>query len=436
MMDKKIKDKKIVIVGAGVSGIAAAKLCLKEGAKKVRLVDKNEKLSKNEEILKLKDVGVEVRFGEHKKEDFEDAELVVLSPGVKKEKIVSMVPKGALIISEIELGFWFLDEPIIGVTGTNGKTTTASLIAHVLKKRFKVFLGGNIGTPLCSYLLSDKKADILVLELSSFQLENIHHFKPHVSLFLNFSSNHLDFHKDEEEYFMAKLKIFINQDHNDYAILEKPLLEKVLKRIKLPSKIITFDGKRKFNSSLLGEHNQKNMEAAYLACSIFGISEDEFNKSLKGFRPHPHRLDVFLKKDGVLFVDDSKATTLAATEAAIKSFDNKIILLAGGRFKGGDPFKLNDILSKKVKKLILFGECREIFYEAWKNVVDTIKVFSLKDAVDVAVKEAKPGDVVLLSPGTSSFDEFRDYKERGLFFQKRVKEILNVIDNEGFEKEI
>ncbi len=427
MMDKKVKDKSIVVVGAGVSGVAAAKLCLKEGAKKVRLVDQNVTLSKDREILRLKEMGIEVHFGEHNKKDFEDADLVVLSPGVKKEKIVSMIPKEVPIISEIELGFWFSDEPIIGVTGTNGKTTTASLIAHVLKRKFKVFLGGNIGIPFCSYLLSDKKADILVLEVSSFQLENIYLFKPYVSLFLNFSPNHLDFHKDEDEYFMAKLRIFINQDHKDFAILEEALLEKVLKRIKLLSKIIPFSGKRRFDSScLLGEHNQKNIEAAYLACSIFGINEDEFNESLKEFRPQPHRLDVFLKKDGVLFVDDSKATTLSATEAAIKSFDNRIILLAGGKFKGGEPSKLNAILGKKVKKLILFGECREIFYEAWKDVVDVIKVLSLKDAVELAVKEAKPGDIVLLSPGTSSFDEFRNYKERGLFFQKKVKEILKI----------
>ncbi len=423
-MEKRIEGKSIVIVGAGDSGLAVALLCLKKGAKLIRVLDKNPDVLMRDKVKDLIKEGVEVLVGEHKKSQFKDIDLVVLSPGVPKEEINSFVLNKVPIISELELGFWFLSEPVIAVTGTNGKTTTTSLIAHVLSKKFKIFLGGNIGIPLSFYVVDEKKAEIVVVETSSFQLQNIVHFRPHVAIFLNFSPNHLDFHKYETEYLSAKLNIFKNQQEEDYAIVERSLVKRISSLVKLRSKLIPFDSGKFECPSLLGEHNKKNIEAAYICCSLFGINEDEFNNALSTYSPYPHRLQIFYEKGDILFVDDSKATTLAAMESAIKSFFKPIILLAGGKFKGGDPESVKDTLKRKVKGIIAFGECGRLFYESWRDVCHVILKPTLNEAVEEVVNIVEPGDVVLLSPATSSFDEFENYKQRGLFFQKKIMELM------------
>jgi UDP-N-acetylmuramoylalanine--D-glutamate ligase len=354
----------------------------------------------------------------------------VPSPGVPVRKLEALLAEAGNppCVSELELAASFAHEDLIAVTGTSGKTTTVSLIAAMLEKAGKkVFLGGNIGTPLSSYILQREEkgiiADILVLETSSFQLQLTRAFHPQVAVLLNLSENHLDQHLDMEEYRAAKLKIFANQTRLDLAILGDPLFS-LLHAYPLRARTEYFAPSGRFRRTrLLGRHNQANLEAAFLAAQAFGVTLEEAAAAAEAFNPLPHRLEIVGEWSEVLYVDDSKATTVEALRVALQSLERPLFLLAGGVFKGGDLESLRPLLREKAKAVALFGGSRERFETAWKETVPLSWDGDLESAVRRVRAKATPGDAILLAPATSSFDLYTDYKARGNDF-KRIAELL------------
>lgn len=409
-----------VVLGAGTSGIAAVRLLSKMGAS-VRVLEKSEAAAAKIPA----DMGFEVRVGEHRAEHFAGADLVVLSPGIARSKVAALLPAGVQVVSELELGSWFVSEPIIAVTGTNGKTTTTTLIGRILEENGrKVFTGGNLGTPLCEYLLGAEQADILVLEVSSFQLQNSPSFHPRVGVLLNFSANHLDYHESMEEYLDAKLSMFAHMDDRDLAVAPLSMKDELEGRGFTNARRVYFVASPRFTCPALpGEHNRENMEAAYLACRYFGLTQDDVQRGIDGFSSLPHRIEAVAEHRGVLFIDDSKSTTVDSMIAAIRSQDRPVRLLAGGVFKGGDLGLVLPLIREKVRAVYLFGRSREIFEAAWSECgKDMTWDATLEEAVFRAAADARNGECVLLSPATASFDLFANYKERGKTFQRTVRE--------------
>jgi len=418
--NRQLKGHAAAVVGAGCSGLSAAALLRSLGAE-VRLLEKRADFDPH--ILKSRGLEeVELVLGEHEPKHFLDVDLVIVSPGIALSRVRKICPGSTPIFSELELASWFISEPVIAVTGTNGKTTTCMLISHVLKSTGrKVFTGGNIGTPLSDHVLSQDLVDLLVLEASSFQLQGCSGFRPDVGVLLNFSINHLDYHESEEEYFQAKMHLFSRQSIGDLAVLPLELKNRIEKGKKLNSKRAYFAPTGRFACpALAGKHNQANMEAAFLACRFFGVQKEEFDRAILDFSPPPHRQEIFYTDREITFVNDSKATTQEAMAAALKAFDPPIRLLAGGKYKGGDYSLLIPLLKDRVAKVYLFGGSRKIFESAWKDHVVTEYFPGLEEAVNRAVQEAGPGECVLLSPGTSSFDLFTDYQARGEAFKNTV----------------
>ena len=331
--------KEAVVVGAGSSGRAAVRLLAFLGAR-VRMLERDASRLDGSFVSLARELGVEIVSGDHEAAQFRNADLVILSPGIPAARIQPLLPEGRSVelMAELELASRCVTEPILAVTGTNGKTTTVNLCAAMLQASGrKVFLGGNIGTPLSEYVLSTDKADVLVLEVSSFQLQTCSTFKPWAAVLINFSPNHLDWHADMEEYLTAKLNLFANQDEDDLAVFPSSLRQLVEERRPTRARIVYFGPERRFLCpGLPGEHNLANMEAAYQACRHFGVTESEAQRALGGMKGLPHRIERVGEVRGVLFVNDSKATTVDSLEAALKSFDRPIRLLAGGVFKGGD----------------------------------------------------------------------------------------------------
>ncbi|MBO4368900.1 MAG: UDP-N-acetylmuramoyl-L-alanine--D-glutamate ligase, partial [Desulfovibrio sp.] len=365
-----------VVIGAGRSGKAAVALLLREGAK-VRFLEKNPAALREEEKKDLMAKGVELVFGDHKKDHFKGARFVIPSPGIPRAQIEPFLEDEALrkgaceIMAEMELAWRYLnDEPVLAVTGTSGKTTTVSVAAAMLQAQgLSVFLGGNIGTPLSEYVLDERRADVLVLEISSFQLQCCSTFAPRVAVMLNISPNHLDYHKDMQEYTDAKFRLFRWQDENDLAVLGEDLQE-CAKAYGLRARKIFVSATDRFKDMLLlGRHNQFNCEAAWQACRFFGVSLANATKAVARFSPLPNRLERVRDHKGVLYVNDSKCTTVSALEVALRAFDRPIRLLCGGKFKGGDLKALAPLVQKKVREVALFGASREIFEPAWKDIV-------------------------------------------------------------------
>jgi UDP-N-acetylmuramoylalanine--D-glutamate ligase len=413
-----------VVLGAGASGLAAVRLLAGRGAR-VRLLDRNAAAVGGELAAELAGLGVGLRLGEHAPEDFANARLVVISPGIPAAKLAGLLPAGAALVSELELASRFVAEPILAITGTNGKTTTTMLAAAILQAAGKaVFMGGNIGTPLSEYVLRGEKADVLVLEVSSFQLQNIDAFHPAAAALLNFSANHLDYHADLEEYLAAKLRLFANQTPADLAVVPEDMREQLSRRAFTKAKTVYFRAAGRFSAPHLpGAHNQANMEAAFALCAHFGVSESVARAAMAAFVPAGHRLERVGEKGGVLFVDDSKATTVEALRAAILSCDRPVRLLAGGVFKGGDLAGLVPLLRERVASVGLFGASREIFERAWAGSVPLFWAPTLEGAVRRLYGQAAPGEAILLSPATASFDLYSGYKARGDDFQRIFREL-------------
>ena len=410
-----------VVVGAGASGRSAARLLARLGAS-VRFLEKNAAAIAEDFRAEAQAAGYDLRTGEHGPHDFAGADMVVLSPGIRAASLAPALTgcPGVQVVSELELASWFTPEPIIAVTGSNGKTTTVMLISHLLEAAGRsVFTGGNIGTPLSEHVLSGEPADVVVLEVSSFQLQLVKSFRPRVAVLLNFAANHLDWHADMDEYLSAKLNIFAAQRSEDTAIVAEELRPLLAGQTFTRAAVTWYGVASNFLCPrLAGVHNQSNMEAAYLACRPYGVTEELARKAFADFVPAPHRLQIIGEKGGVLFVDDSKATTITAMEAALKSFDRPVRLLCGGVYKGGDLAALIPLLKDKVAAVGLFGASREVFEAAFAGAVPLFYEPTLKAAMTRLYAEAVAGDAVLLSPGTSSFDLYPNYKARGRDFQE------------------
>jgi len=393
----------------------------------VRLLDADPFAVSDDQCVQMKAQGIGIRTGAHRAQDFADSDVVILSPGIPVHKIASFLPrpKSTPVISELELALGRVQEPIIALTGTNGKTTTVSLIAHILRScGHACFEGGNIGTPLCEHVLLGQKTEVLILEVSSFQLQHTSSLRPRVAVWLNFSDNHLDHHRDVQEYWQAKCSLFANQGPGDMALIHASLWPKVQDAGLTRAQITVFDQEHRFKvPQLPGDHNQSNMEAAFLACAPWKISAQAAQEAMASYVPHPHRLQPVKEMHGVLYINDSKATTVHAMQAAVQSFDRPVHLLAGGRYKGGDLQAVADLLRQRVRSVTLFGESREIFEQAWGDIVSIVWKPSLEEAVSHAAGQAEFGDVVLLSPATSSFDLFANYADRGDAFVRAVQEL-------------
>ena len=418
-----------VVVGAGRSGLAAARLLSREGAR-VRLLDRNADALSTEQAAALRKLGVDVRLGEHSPEQFEHAAFVVPSPGMPVAKLARYLgdvtrPGAPEVLAEMELAWRYLDdEPVLAVTGTSGKTTTASLAAAMLQAQgYTVFLGGNIGTPLSEYVLSGRKADVLVLEISSFQLQACSTFCPRAGVLLNITPNHLDYHKDMAEYTEAKFRLFRCQDEGDLAVLGADLHGPAQGFNLRARRVWVRESERFPQSGLPGAHNKFNEEAAWQACRFFGVSEANAARAVARFKPLPHRLELVRERCGVLYVNDSKCTTVSSLKVALQAFDRPLRLLCGGKFKGGDLAALGGLIRERVREVALFGASREYFETAWQGLAPISWHPVLEEAVRALAASAQEGDVVLLAPATSSFDLYDNYMARGDDFKRIVSKL-------------
>lgn len=435
-MKDNFKDKKITVVGLARSGMAAAFLLRKRGAE-VYATDcgNSDDLRKNAKLVAKK--GIRVEIGTHTRGFVKRKDLVVISPGVPED---SPVLKWAAeekipVIGEVELGYLCCDAPIIAVTGTNGKSTTTTLIGEILKKAGrKAVVCGNIGNPFCGEISKVKKNSVVVLEVSSFQLESIKEFRPYVAVVLNISQNHFDRHPDLKSYIKAKARIFENQKRSDWAVLnyDDPLVRGL--KAKTKSKTIFFSRKkgipkmvcRKEELKIRGEHNIENVLACLCVASIFGVKPGVIRKALLAFKGLEHRFEHVADIGGIEFINDSKGTTVLATMMALESCDKPVILIAGGHDKGSDFRRARPVIASKVKVLILIGEAKDKIRKHLNGAVPSIEAGSMEDAVKKAYSSADSGDCVLLSPMCASFDMFRNFEERGKVFKQAVKGLTKV----------
>jgi len=408
--------KKICVIGWGKSGISLANLLLTLG-KDVKVSDLAQKNIFSKSLISdFISKGVEFEFGGHSEEFIKDAQLLVLSPGVDLNSCsIKRIASNNNIpcVGEIEFSSWLTKAKIIAITGTNGKTTSSELTYQLLKQTKKrVFLGGNIGTPFSSFVLETKEDDLVVLEISSFQLETIIEFKPYVVAFLNIEPDHLNRYPDFKGYFQAKLNIFRNQTEKDWAVLNKSidLRSQIEKSIK--SQLVYFSD----------EFSNQNFSCVYRIAAIFGLTKNDCLKVFSEFTGLKHRLQVVKKVDRVTFINDSKATNPSSTVWALKNTKAPIILLVGGKDKGLDYSSILPHL-RKVRKINLIGEAAITIREVLGFKIET-KIFqSLEEAVLDSYRKAKPGDTILFSPMCSSFDMFSNYQDRGDKFIDIVNKI-------------
>ena len=444
-----LKGRKALVVGLAKTGISTAKFLMAQGA----VVTTTDMLpaSKIKGIDDLQGTGITVETGGHSVKNFLNADLIVLSPGVPPDigPLQEAKRKGIEIISEIELACNFIKEPIVAIAGTNGKTTTTTLIGKIFEDAGKAaFVGGNIGLPLIEYVSSEQPAEYLIVEVSSFQLEGVRNFRPHVAILLNITEDHLDRYASFQEYAAAKFRLFENMNKGDYAIvnIDDPVIKSHVPNLKsqlinvipfssskaLKQGIYYQDGSIVYSVGgneetyptrdfkLKGIHNIENIMAAIAAVKACAIPMGVILKTIEGFKGLPHRMELIRELNGVSYYNDSKGTNIGALQKSLEGLSSPVILIAGGKDKGGDYTALNDLIKSKVKLLILLGEAKDKIRDAFKGFTDIVMVESLKQAVRTAYNRAENGDVVLLSPACSSFDMFKDYKERGEIFRKEV----------------
>jgi UDP-N-acetylmuramoylalanine--D-glutamate ligase len=409
--------KKVCVVGLGKSGFSLCNLLLSL-KKEARVTEIRERKSFPHLLIdKLREKGVAFEFGGHSDSFIKDCELMILSPGVDPltSESVKIAHKFNIpCVGEVEFSFWLTRAKFIAITGTNGKTTTTFLTYRVLKKKRKgVFLGGNIGIPVSSFILNTKKNDLIVIEISSFQLETIIEFRPYVACLLNIDPNHLDRHPTFRDYFEAKMNIFRNQKDSDWAVVNQnvSLRKDIEKRVK--AKIVYFSS----------EFPNENLSCVYRTAGLFGISKTDCLKVFSSFRGLPHRLQFVKEKNGVTFINDSKSTNPASTIWALKNIKGNVILIAGGKDKGVDYANIKPYL-KRVKKINLIGQASDKIKETLYSHVPIGIFSSLKEVVTASFNEAGSGDTVLFSPMCSSFDMFSNYMERG----RKFMEVVNNLD--------
>jgi UDP-N-acetylmuramoylalanine--D-glutamate ligase len=457
-MIKVKKGMKALVVGLGRSGVSATKLLVKKGIK-TTVTDEKNKTDLKDELDALDGVHFQSELGKHVLKTFCEQDFIVVSPGVRLDiKPLQQAEKAKVpILSEVELAAQFIAEPIIAVTGTNGKTTTSHLIAEMIQAGGKTaFLGGNIGTPLSEYALRREKSDWVVAEISSFQLDTSFEFRPHVAVFLNIAPDHLDRYPTYDDYANAKLKLKNNMLEEDYVIvnMRDPKLMAAMAGVKSKQLYFSSDSMNQMpphyaerfqgvyldpvntmhlkaarwkehdfpleQTHLRGLHNRENIMAATLAAKLAGVSNESIQKTIQNFNPLPHRMEFVAKKNQVAFYNDSKGTNVASLLRSLESFREPVILIAGGRDKGEDYGVLSRTIRSRVKNLILVGEAKEKINRAVGDYSETFLVGTFEEAVYLAYQKSRSGDVVLLSPGCASQDMFKNYEERGNYFKKIV----------------
>lgn len=454
----------VVVVGLGKSGVSAVRFLLNLGVKiSVSEGGRQENLE-GDLVRWLKEKRVFVETGGHTSELLHSADCILVSPGVPLgiEPLATARQKGIPVVGELALAKDFLKAPVVAVTGTNGKSTVTTLIGDLLRgSNKKVFVGGNIGIPLAEYLAGEQDCEVVVLEVSSFQLDSAGEFRPQVGVVLNITPDHLDRYASYEEYVESKMSLFKNQQPEDIAVLNgddpaiaKWLTDAAARKNNRPLASVMREysscGKDGAAADVSGTRvcvaaedtpgsvseeyelsgtplaqspNSENAMAAILAVRAMGCSPEAIRKSLSGFLPLPHRLALVAEINGVSYYDDSKATNVGAVYSALGGMQQPVVLIAGGRDKGGGYEMLLPLVKEKVRGMVLIGEAREAIAKTFSNATRIAFAEEMEEAVQLAGKMAEKGDAVLLSPACASFDMFRSYSHRGEVFTQAVSRL-------------
>jgi len=439
------KGKRVTVVGLARSGAAAARALHALGA--IVTVTDKKPLDQLTALTASLGSGIAVEAGGHRERIFVEADLIVLSPGVPKiDPVLQAQRHGVKVISELELAWLLSDAPYVGITGTNGKSTVTTLVGLMLSKAKKsVLVAGNIGNALTEDVSHLTGKDWIVAELSSFQLEDIETFRPRIATILNVTQDHLDRYQSIEEYGEAKARIFMNQQKEDFLVLnfDDPVVKSYTRRT--AATIIPFSRQLRFNPGacvldgylmfngrrviavdelkISGVHNLENALAATALSILAGADVRSVAAVLRTFPGLEHRLEFVRTKDGVSYINDSKGTNVGAVIKSVEGFTQPVILIAGGLDKGSDFSPLYDLFKRKVKLLILIGKAGDKMAKVLGTATETVFAQSLQEAVRLASIRAGHGDAVLLSPACASFDMFRDFEDRGRQFKEAVRNL-------------
>jgi UDP-N-acetylmuramoylalanine--D-glutamate ligase len=445
-----LKNKRVLVVGLARTGVATALFCADRGA----VVTATESRTENEVgecVAKLRVAGVTLELGGHQEHTFLQQDLIIPSPGLPADfpLLLAARTSGIPVWSEIELAYRFLHGTLIGITGSNGKTTTTALVEHILKAAaFPTILAGNIGTPLISCVENTKRNTITVVELSSFQLELIETFRPNISLFLNLTPDHLDRHRSMNIYGAAKARIFENQTDEDAAILNadgasvtpyapaRPRVYWFSRKQRLAQGAYLHGDDLVFRHEgieeviltrgeipLVGDHNLENALAAVVATRLAGATAQGVARGIRSFAGVEHRLEFVAEVSGVRYYNDSKATNVDATLKALDAFPGHILIILGGKDKGSDYTVLQNPLREKAILALLIGAASEKIETQITGSVAVERAGTLEHAIEIASHAARPGDVVLLAPACASFDQFENYEHRGRVFKDLVRQL-------------
>ena len=449
-----LKNKKVLVVGLGRSGVASAFFLQEHGAKVIVSDSKSEAQLQNE-VPALLDRGISIEAGRHGERTFRDQDLIVVSPGVPSDQpqLQHARTLGIPVIGEVELAFRFLQGKVLAITGSNGKTTTTTLVGEILAKSGrKTLVGGNIGTPVISLAGQATPDSLVVLEISSFQLESIQQFRPWIAAILNITPDHLDRHHTFEAYVDAKARIFENQQAGDLGVLnaDDPTCVGLKSKVKGP--LLWFSRKQRVESGaflvgdqiffrqnsqeqpvlvrsdiqLKGDHNLENVLAAVAMTVAAGCTAQQVRRAVQEFRAVEHRLEQVSTINGVTFYNDSKATNVDATVKALESFHGNIHIILGGKDKGSDYSVLNQLLRERVKRVYLIGAAADKIASQISGATTLVRSGTLERAVHQAFDAAASGDVVLLAPACASFDQFENYEHRGRVFKELVRSLTPV----------
>ena len=440
-----LKGKKVLVIGLARTGRECARFLVEQGAS-VTVTDVRPEAELKDEVKSLAGLPIRYFFGAEERRWLEVIDCVIPSPGVAAENplLSEAAASGIPVLSEIELAYRFFRAPLVAVTGTNGKSTTTTLIGEMVKAGGqKVFVGGNLGMPFIGAVSGEW--DWGVLEISSFQLEWIERFRPRIAVLLNVTEDHLDRYTTFDDYRRAKERIFEAQSEGEFAVLNREDPRVWALRANVKARVISFgfaevsegayatanmivwrDGANEERFPLTdvkiqGVHNVENMMAAVAAAKLAGVARQPIQQTLESFPGLEHRLEFVREKDGVSYYNDSKGTNVGAVVKSLAGFSAPVILIAGGVDKGGDYGPLEDGIKSKVRRLVLFGAAKNVIARALGPLTETVIVENLAAAVGDAAAAARAGDVVLLSPACSSFDQFRNYAERGRSFKNLVQ---------------
>jgi UDP-N-acetylmuramoylalanine--D-glutamate ligase len=454
-----LKNKRVLVVGLGRSGVSSA-IFLQEHGAKVIVSDSKAEAQLQSEVPALLDRGISIETGRHGERTFRDQDLIVVSPGVPSDQpqLQHARTLGIPVIGEVELAFRFLQGKVLAITGSNGKTTTTTLVGEILAKSGKkTLVGGNIGTPVISLAGQSTPDTMVVLEVSSFQLESIERFCPWIAAILNITPDHLDRHHTFQAYVDAKARLFENQSASDIAVLNADDPTCVGLKDKVRGKLLWFSRKQRVENGaflsgdqivfcqkdqrhggqeqpvlsrsdiqLKGEHNLENVLAAVAMTMVAGCTPQQVQQAVKEFRAVEHRLELVATINGVTFFNDSKATNVDATVKALESFPANIHIILGGKDKGSDYTVLNPLLRERVKRVYLIGAATDKIASHVQNATAVVRSGTLERAVRQAFEAAGPGDVVLLAPACASFDQFENYEHRGRVFKELVHSLTPV----------